>query len=620
MKYIIALLWFLSSSLLAFDMVEVLNDDIILHKAGYFVSDKKLTSKEALELSQTEALKPLPKGSKSFGFDERDYWFIFEISNTSETKIYLDSKSIVGNDQELFIFDETTLLKEYKSGYLIPIRERPIKILPVRFELENTQKKLTYLLKINTGGPHYTAFSFGDSVEVEQTWNIFYFMITITGGISIAFLIYNIFLYVITQDKSYFYYCVYIFGFFGIIFIGLGYLPIIPKVEVHTGYYLFLACVTIKCVGLTFFAIHFLKLEEKNVLLKKIFIILLTFNLVASLFYLFGYAKSFYALTVQLLLLFSIFAGLKSYKDSFKPALFYVIATGIGNTLFVGFMLMNQGNGIAYTLFSVHLANIALIWDLIMLSFALGLRIKLLREENIQKERLLMLQSRQKSIGELTGNIAHQWRQPLGKMGSLLSMLEAKLKYERIQKDELLETITQSNHILQYLSQTINTFQNFFHSKHSKELFDVEITLQNLIRFVQESLLSEQIHITLHVNEKVWLKGDENALFQAVLNIVLNAKDALIHCKKDAKWIRIELTCKEKLVMINIENNGGNVSITPIEKVFELFISDKPDGSGMGLFISKTLVESQLHGKLNVSHTNDGVCFTLSFSELTDHH
>lgn len=166
---------------------------------------------------------------------------------------------------------------------------------------------------------------------------------------------------------------------------------------------------------------------------------------------------------------------------------------------------------------------------------------------------------------------------------------------------------------MQYLSQTINTFQNFFYAQNKEELFDVEKTLQNVVTFVKESLLSEQIEITLHVNKNVPLRGDENALFQAVINIILNAKDALLANTNDTKWIHIELTCNDTFIEIGIENNGGTISITPIENIFELFITDKTEGSGMGLFITKMLVESQLNGKINVTNTNDGVCFRLCF-------
>lgn len=604
-----------TSVIFGFDSIEVLDSKIKIHTAGWLKSDVPLTPKEAYEHFQKGRYTAFAPKVKSFGFSTAEHWSMFELSSAQdETHFFLDLKDALAESCALFIFVDGKLVKEEQSGYIVPLKNRPMQQFSIRFSLKDTEAKTIYLLKTISQYPMYPAYAFGSQPQLDESWDINHMIFTLSCGMFIVMFLYNMFLYFIIRDRAYLFYCLYIFGYFMITLLAQGYIALVWESLVTYTPMLLAFFLQAKFIGLAFFTIYFLNLSKTFPSLKKTIRYLLYANITASLTVPFAVNVQILSIIfMNLLYATLIYAGFRSYFSKFQPALYYLLATGIALVCSFAYSLMNQGVFFSYNILSFNLMSFGLIWDMILLAFALAYRIKILREQNTQKERLLMLQSRQKNIGELTGNIAHQWRQPLGKMGSLLSMLEAKLKYENIQKEEMLETIMQSNRILQYLSQTINTFQSFFHVKQTNELFDVEKTLENVVAFVKESLLSEQIEITLHVNKNAKLKGDENGLFQAVLNIILNAKDALFENKNDTKLIHIELICHDTFIEIAIENNGGNIMITPIEKIFELFITDKSEGSGMGLFITKMLVESQLGGHIDVQNTHKGVCFRLRF-------
>jgi len=608
MKYLILSLFIFFNFAFAFDSIEVLNPNITLHKSGYFRTDRSLTPDQALK----EHFKPLPEKAISFGFDHHTYWFLFEISAATDEQLFIDSKCIVSEYQTLYVYNGNQLIREEKNGYFTPIHERAIQTFPIRFKLDNNNKRI-YLLKISSKSPLYSSFSLGNTYDINHEWNWLFTLMIIAVSTSFAFTIYNAFLFFITKDKAYLYYCMYIMGFLGLNFIGLGYLPLIQSIDTQHAYHYFLISVLIKIVGLVFFATYFLQLKERHPQWYTIFLVLLAINISLGVLYAFRIAQPIFALSVQITILFSILVGIKSYLSHFKPAVFYLAATGIGNVFFLGFMLMNQSHGIQYSILTLNLSNIALVWDLIIFSFALAYRIKLLQEENSKNERLALMQSRQKVIGELTGNIAHQWRLPLNTLGAIISKVEAKLRYDSISKDELLDSCSTSASVLKHLSGTIDTLQDFFVYKSlEKEQFDLNEQVHAITHFLQDTMNDKKIDVLFNPKQTIVICSDRNLLSQVMMNILLNAKNILIeHNENSKKFIIIETREQNHIAIIKIKDNGGGIQIKPIEKIFEPFVSNKHHGSGIGLYMSKNIIE-KLGGTLSASNTSYGAEFTIT--------
>lgn len=615
MKLILLTLFLFLNISFAFESVEILNQDITLHRAGYFKTSKDLTPLQAYETVK-ENLTEMPKQARSFGFDDDTYWFVFEVSQKeSAEKFVLDLKNPLANQANLYIFQDGELLKTLKSGYLTPIQERPFKIVPVRFELEKSNKITTYILEVTSNHPLFTAFAFGEENEVTKSWDFLNFTFIFSFGAFCSLVLFNLILFFITKDKVYFYYSFYMSGIFLFDIINLGYASLLSEFMAQYTRLFVSISVQMEFIGLTFFTIYFLRLDKYNVKHKKILLILLYSNLLLSLTLPLDFGKIFFVFSIFALLLFCLYAGVSSYIRGFLPALYYLLATGVGIGFIISFMVMNQGGNIDFSVLSMNFINIAIVWDLIMLSLALAYRIRLLQEENTKNERLLMIKSRQNCISELSGNIAHQWRHPISELGAIMANLEARLKYSTISEQEILKSIFISSKILKHLSETVNTFQGFFQHKKDDTLFNVDDELKKTIDFIKDSMDNISIKIIYLCDDKeVFLNGNSNEFSQVILNIVLNAKDILIDKDIQEPFILINLQSYEEGFKITISDNGGGIKIKPIELIFESYVTDKQNGTGIGLFIVKTIITQKFNGKIEAYNDKNGAVFELKFS------
>lgn len=615
MKYIVLCLMLYVNLAFSFESIEISNQNITLNSHGYFKTSHELSPFEALAYTQEESLLQLPKNAKSFGFDSDTYWFLFDISTMSYEHKILAVKNLVASSCELFVFENKTLIRHEVSGYYVDIDQRPIESIGLRFALEKDKPNIRYLVKINSKNPHYVAFEFGTQKTVDKELNRLIFIMTAAFAICAVMIFYNLALFFAIKDTMYLYYCLYIGSYFAFDISALGFLPalspffaslelrILVGVSLQTMY-----------LGLTLFTIKFLQLEKNDPRLRKQLLYTLYFMLVStSLLPLEKGLEPIAVFSMATLAFFLLYAVAKTYLKGYKPASFYLIATGVAIIFNMLFMNMNQNGGVPYNLWTFMLIAFGLIWDILFLSFAIAYRIRLIHEENLKNERLLILQSRQKSIGELTGNIAHQWRQPLAKMGAILSMLEAKLRYESIQKINILEAIIQSNAILQYLSQTVNTFESLFQNQITTDAFDVKEQMLKCVDFLENSLTHNEIKINVTHTCAPMIKGDGKQFFQALLNIMLNAKDVIIANNISNGMISITLFEDTKNWMLSVSDNGGGIKIEPIYEIFDVYTSDKEHGTGMGLFITKSIIENKLSGKLTVQNEKGGALFTICF-------
>jgi len=233
--------------------------------------------------------------------------------------------------------------------------------------------------------------------------------------------------------------------------------------------------------------------------------------------------------------------------------------------------------------------------------------------ESKEKERMLIHQSKLASMGEMIGNIAHQWRQPLAQVGVILIGLElfherGKLTFERL-KTKIKEAETQIN----YMSKTIDDFRNFFVSEKQKETFNVKEKLENTITLISASLNNNNISCQLLIEDDIHVNGYPNEIAQVVLNILSNAKDVLLERKIKKPSIVVTVSKKLDKACINICDNAGGIKMNPIEKIFEPYVSSKHAsvGTGIGLYMSKTITEKNNGGSLMVSNIDKGACFTI---------
>ena len=238
---------------------------------------------------------------------------------------------------------------------------------------------------------------------------------------------------------------------------------------------------------------------------------------------------------------------------------------------------------------------------------------------NRQNDKMLFQQSKMASMGEMIGNIAHQWRQPLMELSTLSMQLQAKIELlGSISNEEVLEAVTKSNEITKYMSQTIDDFRNFFAKDKEEEQFKISDQISMAINMINASLKQNQIKLEIIVHKNSIVTGFKNEYAQVLINILSNAKDALISRKIRNPKIIIRINQNETHSIVQIEDNAGGITTQPIEKIFEPFFTfEKKNGTGIGLFMSKLIIENNMNGRLFVQNTQNGARFTISVPKAT---
>lgn len=234
-----------------------------------------------------------------------------------------------------------------------------------------------------------------------------------------------------------------------------------------------------------------------------------------------------------------------------------------------------------------------------------------LRREN---EYILMQQSRMASMGEMVGHIAHQWRQPLAQLGGIFMNLEAAYSFGELDENYLTQKIEQANKMITYMSQTIDDFRLFFSPERTAERFDIMLSIKRAIDIVRASLDYHHIELTLQGKENTfWVMGYPNEFAQAVLNLLNNSRDALSQTHQTHKYIQITLDAHKDHIVLKLCDNGGGIEPSLLSKLFEPFVTTKESsqGTGIGLYITRFIIEQKMEGKIEAYNVNQGSCFQI---------
>ncbi len=243
-------------------------------------------------------------------------------------------------------------------------------------------------------------------------------------------------------------------------------------------------------------------------------------------------------------------------------------------------------------------------------------------KEEIEKNRkqaiMLSQQSRLAQMGEAINMIAHQWRQPLNILNGLVILMNMKLSRQNSNNEYLLEKeFKKIETTTAYMSRTIDDFRNFFKPQKEKIEFDLKETIESATRLLQPIMLYDDIKINHTYRDKIRLTGYPNEIGQVIINIINNAKDALIsnNINRD-KHIHISLYKESEKIVITIQDNAGGIDNEIIDNIFDPYFSTKlkKNGTGLGLYISKMIIEEHMNGKLSVKNSNIGAIFRIEFS------
>jgi len=239
-------------------------------------------------------------------------------------------------------------------------------------------------------------------------------------------------------------------------------------------------------------------------------------------------------------------------------------------------------------------------------------------DKNREKDKQLLQQSRLAQMGEMISMIAHQWRQPLTAISSTSSAINIKAKLNKLDNQIAIELSSKISTYTQHLSTTIDDFKDFF--KSNKELRESTYSevISSVLSIIETSIKNKNIKIVQSLECTDRFYSYPNELRQVILNLVKNSEDVLIERGIQDPYIKIHTFRDGKYYVLEVSDNGGGIDDDIIDHIFDPYFStkDSKNGTGLGLYMSKIMVEEHCNGKLKVSSSKDGAVFKIILEEI----
>gem|GEM_PF-406082 len=236
-------------------------------------------------------------------------------------------------------------------------------------------------------------------------------------------------------------------------------------------------------------------------------------------------------------------------------------------------------------------------------------------EKNAKNQLILLEKNRLAQMGEMIENIAHQWRQPLCEINSLVLLIDQKLSQQNICDDAIETNLSGIESLTYHMSKTIDNFKNFFNPQKEQEQFFLNEAIQQALLIVKGTLEHNYINVKTTVSKELQCKSYSQALQEVLLVIINNARDALIQQKITQPEIHIKVKKLQEVYVLIISDNAKGIPKAYLGKIFEPYFTTKhkKQGTGIGLYMAKTIVEEALKGKLLVKNTKKGASFRIIF-------
>ncbi|MEA3512010.1 MAG: hybrid sensor histidine kinase/response regulator [Campylobacterota bacterium] len=219
------------------------------------------------------------------------------------------------------------------------------------------------------------------------------------------------------------------------------------------------------------------------------------------------------------------------------------------------------------------------------------------------QQQLLQEQSKMASMGEMLESIAHQWRQPLSVITVAASGMKMQKEFDILTDEQFYNTSDSITNAATHLSETIDDFRDFFKKDKKREPFSLKFALQRSLELLSSKLKNSGIDIVEDIDD-IEIIGLKNEMVQVFMNILGNANDALKNIKIEKKYIFVSIHKEDDKNVITIKDNGGGIPENIIDNVFDSHFTTKgeEDGTGIGLYMSKQIIENHMNGILSVKN------------------
>jgi PAS domain S-box-containing protein len=240
-------------------------------------------------------------------------------------------------------------------------------------------------------------------------------------------------------------------------------------------------------------------------------------------------------------------------------------------------------------------------------------RIKEATKKRVEQEKLLIQQNKMATVGEMIANIAHQWKQPLNALSIISQDLAETYTMGKMNNEYMDKQVDTMIRTILYMSQTVEDFKNFFQPNRPKQQFNIKEVVDNTLTITKAALKEEAIEVSVDIEGEISMKGYFNELSQVLLNIINNARDALIENQPNKKLISVTIKENQKNIILTINDNAGGIKPSVIKYIFDSYFTTKElsGGTGLGLFMSRMIIEESMNGSIKVENSGEGALFTI---------
>jgi signal transduction histidine kinase len=227
-------------------------------------------------------------------------------------------------------------------------------------------------------------------------------------------------------------------------------------------------------------------------------------------------------------------------------------------------------------------------------------------EKNREKDAVMFQQARLAAMGEMIGNIAHQWRQPITMISAIIQNVRFKASIGKLTNDFIKSSTDQMLDVTKHMSQTIDDFRDFFHPNKEKEAFFVDASIKHALEIYEKNFENDNIKVVTTYEHVSPVVGFKNEFAQTILNLLSNARDIVVEKRDpDYRYIFIKVRQEDNRVFVCIQDSGGGIADSMIKKVFDPYFTTKDEGkgTGVGLYMSKQIIENSMQGTLRVKNS-----------------